>query len=112
MVHEVLEARAKNGADRPALRVKRNGGWRTTTWGSYARDAKRAGRAFNKLGVEPGQGGPAGVLVEAGMPAAKVLPDRDRRIEKADRLVEEGVIRALYAASAAGVRILSSSSAI
>jgi long-subunit acyl-CoA synthetase (AMP-forming) len=56
LVHEVLEERAKNDADRPAMRVKRNGGWRTTTWGSYARDAKRAGRAFIKLGVERGKG--------------------------------------------------------
>ena len=56
LVHEVLEERAKNDADRPAMRVKRNGGWRTTTWGSYARDAKRAGRAFIKLGVQPGKG--------------------------------------------------------
>jgi long-subunit acyl-CoA synthetase (AMP-forming) len=56
LVHEVLEERAKNDADRPAMRVKRNGGWRTTTWGSYARDAKRAARAFIKLGVERGKG--------------------------------------------------------
>lgn len=56
MVHEALEERAKKHGDRPAMRVKRNGGWRTTTWGSYARDARRAGRALMKLGVQPGKG--------------------------------------------------------
>lgn len=56
MVHEVLEERAKKHGDRPAMRVKRNGGWRTTTWGSYARDARRAGRALMKLGVQAGKG--------------------------------------------------------
>lgn len=56
MVHEVLEQAAKRYGDRPALRVKRGGGWRTTTWSAYARDARRVGRALIKLGVEPGKG--------------------------------------------------------
>src|SRR5688572_10650031 len=56
MVHEVLAETVKRYGDRPALRVKRNGGWRTTTWSEYARDVKRAGRAFIELGVEPGKG--------------------------------------------------------
>jgi long-subunit acyl-CoA synthetase (AMP-forming) len=56
MVHEVMgETVAKHG-DKPALRVKRNGGWRTTTWRAYARDARRAGKALLKLGVQPGKG--------------------------------------------------------
>lgn len=56
MVHEVLAETVRKHGDRPALRVKRNGGWRTTTWSGYARDARRVGRALIKLGVEPGKG--------------------------------------------------------
>jgi long-subunit acyl-CoA synthetase (AMP-forming) len=82
LVHEVLEERAKTDGDRPALRVKRNGGWRTTTWGAYARDAKRVGRALIKLGVKPGKGvvligynspewvvADVGAILAGGMPA-------------------------------------------
>jgi len=81
MVHEVLEERAKNHADRPAMRVKRNGGWRTTTWGSYARDAKRAARALIRLGVRPGQGVtligyncPEWVIADVGAVLAGAMP--------------------------------------
>jgi long-subunit acyl-CoA synthetase (AMP-forming) len=56
MVHEVLEETAKRYGDRPALRVKRDGGWRTTTWNGYLREAKRVARALIKLGVQPGSG--------------------------------------------------------
>jgi long-subunit acyl-CoA synthetase (AMP-forming) len=56
MVHEVLRETTKRYGDRPALRVKRDGGWRTTTWGAYEREARRVGRALVKLGVEPGKG--------------------------------------------------------
>ena len=56
MVHEVLAATVTRLGDRPALRVKRDGGWRTTTWAEYARDARRVGRALVKLGVPPGTG--------------------------------------------------------
>lgn len=56
MVHEVLANTVKQYGDRPALRVKRDGGWRTTTWSAYARDAKRAGRALIKLGAPAGLG--------------------------------------------------------
>ena len=56
MVHEVLEERAKKHGDRPAMRAKRNGGWRTTTWSAYRRDARRVARALIGLGVEPGKG--------------------------------------------------------
>ena len=56
MVHEVLDAAVKNHGDRPALRVKRNGTWQTTTWRDYARDARRAAKSFLKLGVQPGKG--------------------------------------------------------
>jgi long-subunit acyl-CoA synthetase (AMP-forming) len=56
MVHEVLGETVKRYGDRPALRVKRDGGWRTTTWSAYARDARRVGRALIGLGLEPGKG--------------------------------------------------------
>ncbi len=56
MVHEVLGETAKRYGDRPALRVKRDGGWRTTTWSGYLRDVRRAARALIGLGVQPGTG--------------------------------------------------------
>jgi long-subunit acyl-CoA synthetase (AMP-forming) len=56
MVHEVLAETVKRCGDRPALRVKRDGGWRTTTWSAYQRDARRAGRALVALGAQPGNG--------------------------------------------------------
>ncbi|MBX3258374.1 MAG: AMP-binding protein [Labilithrix sp.] len=56
MVHEVLGETAKRYGDRPALRVKRDGGWRTTTWSAYQRDARRVGRALVGLGAAPGKG--------------------------------------------------------
>ena len=56
MVHEVLGETAKRYGDRPALRVKRDGGWRTTSWSGYLRDVRRAGRALVGLGVQPGKG--------------------------------------------------------
>ncbi|MBX3212511.1 MAG: AMP-binding protein [Labilithrix sp.] len=56
MVHEVLGETAKRYGDRPALRVKRDGSWRTTTWSAYQRDARRVGRALVGLGVAAGKG--------------------------------------------------------
>jgi long-subunit acyl-CoA synthetase (AMP-forming) len=56
MVHEVMAETAKRYGDRPALRVKRDGAWRTTTWSAYRRDAYRVGRALLKLKVERGSG--------------------------------------------------------
>ena len=56
MVHEVLGETAKRYGERPALRVKRDGSWRTTTWSDYLRDVRRAARALVGLGAEPGKG--------------------------------------------------------
>jgi long-subunit acyl-CoA synthetase (AMP-forming) len=56
MVHEVLAETEKRFGDRPALRVKRDGGWRTTTWSVYARDARRVARGLIQLEVQPGKG--------------------------------------------------------
>jgi long-subunit acyl-CoA synthetase (AMP-forming) len=56
LVHEVLAATVARKSDRPAMRVKRGGGWRTVTWGAYARDARRAAKSLVKLGVQPQKG--------------------------------------------------------
>lgn len=56
LVHDVLFETVKRYGDRPALRVKRDGSWRTTTWSAYARDARRVGRALINLGVPAGSG--------------------------------------------------------
>jgi long-subunit acyl-CoA synthetase (AMP-forming) len=56
LVHEVLFETVKRYGDRPALRVKREGSWRTTTWSAYARDARRVGRALIHLGIPAGSG--------------------------------------------------------
>jgi long-chain acyl-CoA synthetase len=40
--------------DAPAYFVRRDGAWRPTTWGTYAADVRRAGKALIALGVEPG----------------------------------------------------------
>ena len=82
MVHEVLADTVKRCGDKPALRVKREGGWRTVTWNAYARDAKRVGRALVKLGVPKGGGvsiigyncpewlvADVGAILAGGMPA-------------------------------------------
>jgi long-chain acyl-CoA synthetase len=81
MVHEVLAETAKRRGDRPAFRVKRNGGWRTTTWSAYEREAHRAGRAFIKLGVEKGKGvaligynSPEWVIADVGAILAGAMP--------------------------------------
>ncbi len=56
MVHEALESTVAKFQDKPALRVKRNGTWQTTTWSSYGRDVRRAARGLISLGVRPGEG--------------------------------------------------------
>jgi long-subunit acyl-CoA synthetase (AMP-forming) len=56
MVHEVLANTVSKYADRPAMRAKRDGAWKTITWGSYGADVRRAARALIKLGVERGKG--------------------------------------------------------
>ncbi len=55
-VHQVLTTTVEKFGARPALRVKRGGQWKTTTWSEYARDVKRAARSLVALAVAPGQG--------------------------------------------------------
>jgi long-subunit acyl-CoA synthetase (AMP-forming) len=81
-VHEVLANTVKKHGDRPALRVKRDGAWKTVTWREYGRDARLAARALIKLGVESGKGvsligqnspewlaADVGAILAGGMPA-------------------------------------------
>lgn len=81
MVHEVLAETVKRHGDRPALRVRRDGGWRTTTWSAYAREARRVGRALLKVGVTPGSGvsiigynSPEWLLADVGAILAGAVP--------------------------------------
>ena len=55
-VMEVFEKTAKQHADRPALKVKRDGKWVTTTWAEYRTQVRTAAKAFIELGLEPGKG--------------------------------------------------------
>jgi long-subunit acyl-CoA synthetase (AMP-forming) len=55
-VMEVFEKTAKKHADRPALKVKRDGRWVTTTWGEYRKQVRTAAKALIELGLEPGKG--------------------------------------------------------
>jgi long-subunit acyl-CoA synthetase (AMP-forming) len=55
-VQEVLEDTARRFADRTALRVKRDGAWRATTWSEYRDQALHLARALIKVGVKPKEG--------------------------------------------------------
>ncbi len=55
-VVDALAERARVLGDQPALRAKRDGEWRATTWSEYHEAALRAARAFLALGLEPGRG--------------------------------------------------------
>ncbi|MCB9715509.1 MAG: AMP-binding protein [Myxococcales bacterium] len=55
-VMEVFDKTAKQNAGRPALKVKKNGKWVTTTWREYHEQVVTAARAFVSLGLEPGKG--------------------------------------------------------
>lgn len=55
-VMDVFERTARLHGPRPALRVKRNGSWKTTTWAEYRQQVRQVGRALITLGVQPGAG--------------------------------------------------------
>src|SRR5207247_9052782 len=57
--------------DRPALRWKENGGWRTLTWGDYRDEVAAVTLALRSLGFGPGQFG----LILARNAPAHVIPD-------------------------------------
>ena len=54
-VMDVLERTVRQHGPRPALRVKRNGGWRTTSWDEYRQQVRQVARALISLGAQPGQ---------------------------------------------------------
>ncbi len=55
-VIEVLEETARRQGSRPALRVKRGGEWRTTSWTDYAAEVRRVAKGLIAVGLQPGQG--------------------------------------------------------
>jgi long-subunit acyl-CoA synthetase (AMP-forming) len=55
-VMQVMEATAKKYGDKPALRHKQGGSWRTTTWAEYRDNVRAAAKSMIKLGLEPGHG--------------------------------------------------------
>jgi long-subunit acyl-CoA synthetase (AMP-forming) len=80
-VSQVLDETASRHGDRPALRAKRGGAWRTTTWRAYREQALRVGRALVALGVRPGEGvailgynAPEWVLADVGAILAGAWP--------------------------------------
>jgi long-subunit acyl-CoA synthetase (AMP-forming) len=81
MVHELLRRSVEQRGDAPALRVKRGGAWRTTSWRAYERDARRVAKALVALGVAPGKGvsiigqnSPEWLLADVGAILAGAVP--------------------------------------
>jgi long-subunit acyl-CoA synthetase (AMP-forming) len=81
MVHEVLGKTVEERGDTPALRVKRGGAWKTTSWRAYQRDARRVAKALVALGVAPGKGvsiigqnSPEWLLADVGAILAGAVP--------------------------------------
>lgn len=55
-VMQVFEATADKYGDQIALRVKRSGKWKETSWSQYRDEVRTAAKALIHLGVEPGKG--------------------------------------------------------
>jgi long-subunit acyl-CoA synthetase (AMP-forming) len=55
-VMDVFERTVRSQGPKPALRVKRNGSWQTTTWSDYHKQVRQVARALIALGTRPGQG--------------------------------------------------------
>jgi long-subunit acyl-CoA synthetase (AMP-forming) len=53
---DVFERTAREHGDRPAMKVKRDGHWETTSWREFHEQALLAARGLLHLGVEPRQG--------------------------------------------------------
>ncbi len=53
---DVLERAVRSHGPRPALRVKRNGAWKTFTWDEYRQQTRLVARALMSLGTKPGAG--------------------------------------------------------
>ena len=55
-VMDVFERTVRLQGPKPALRVKRNGGWQTITWDTYHKQVRQVARALMAIGTEPGRG--------------------------------------------------------
>jgi long-subunit acyl-CoA synthetase (AMP-forming) len=55
-VMDVLEKTVRTHGPKAALRVKRNGAWKTTTWNEYRHQVRQVARALIALGTPPGRG--------------------------------------------------------
>lgn len=55
-VMDVLEQTARDYGIQPAMKVKRDGRWKTTTWREYRDQTRLVARGFIALGLEPGKG--------------------------------------------------------
>jgi long-subunit acyl-CoA synthetase (AMP-forming) len=55
-VMDVLDRTVRMHGPKPALRGKRNGAWRTYTWGEYHKQVRSVARALIAVGAKPGQG--------------------------------------------------------
>jgi long-subunit acyl-CoA synthetase (AMP-forming) len=80
-VIQVLDETAKRYPTRSAMKVKRDGIWRTTTWAEYRDRARLVGRALIELGLPAGKGvsiigfnSPEWVLADVGAILAGGMP--------------------------------------
>lgn len=55
-VMDVLERTVRSHGPSPALRVRRNGAWKTFTWDEYRQQTRMVARALISLGTKPGVG--------------------------------------------------------
>lgn len=55
-VMDVFERTVRSYGPKPALRVKRNGSWRTTSWDEYRQQVRQVARAMIAVGAQPGAG--------------------------------------------------------
>ena len=55
-VMDVFERTVRSFGPKPALRVKRNGSWKTTSWDEYRQQVRQVARALIAVGAQPGSG--------------------------------------------------------
>src|SRR5688500_8482537 len=55
-IPDVLERTARSHGPRPALRVRRQGDWKTYTWNEYRQQVRQVARALIALGTQPKSG--------------------------------------------------------
>jgi long-subunit acyl-CoA synthetase (AMP-forming) len=55
-VMDVFERTVRSHGPKPALKVKRNGAWKTFSWNEYRQQVRQVARALISLGTQPGGG--------------------------------------------------------